>query len=35
MERKLTKGEEVAVKILMKHFGYSRFVAIDRLRYWS
>ncbi|CAI9831831.1 hypothetical protein IBTHAUMO2_450037 [Nitrosopumilaceae archaeon] len=35
MERKLTEGEELTVQILMKKFGYSRIVAIDRLDHWS
>ncbi|CAI9831830.1 hypothetical protein IBTHAUMO2_450036 [Nitrosopumilaceae archaeon] len=35
MERKLTEGEELAVKIMMEEFGCSRFVAIERLDHWS
>lgn len=35
MKRKLTKGEELAVQMMMKEFGYTRIVAIDRLDHWS
>ncbi|CAI9831454.1 hypothetical protein IBTHAUMO2_240172 [Nitrosopumilaceae archaeon] len=35
MERKLTKGEELAVRMMMKEYGCSRIVAIDRLDHWS
>ncbi len=35
MKSKLSKEDEEFVRRLMKEFGYSRKLAIDRMHHWS